>query len=102
MWGTPPIEVPQAPTWEEVQRRRRHFWFAAFGWLPFQMTFIARGGTASFASLLIWMGLCAYLQWRLSKAPCPVCLRPAVGHGFFLWRHARCQHCASVPPADRG
>jgi hypothetical protein len=94
--------------WEEVRRRRNHFFLVWVGWLVaapilfwlFSSILPGRYDTAApFLTLGTWFAFWVYIQRRLTSMKCFSCGGKAIGHAMFFMRHVKCISCG-VKPSD--
>jgi hypothetical protein len=94
--------------WEEVRRRRNHFFLVWVGWLvagPALYLFYSgilperADAAAPFLALGTWFAFWIYIQYRLTSLKCFACGGKAIGHAMFFMRHAKCISCG-IKPSD--
>jgi hypothetical protein len=93
--------------WDEVRRRRNHFFFVWLGWLLagpalfllyFSILPSRFESAAPFLALGTWMAFWYYIMRRLTSMKCFACGNNAFVHPFFFMRHAKCASCGVKPP----
>jgi hypothetical protein len=94
--------------WDQVRRRRNHFFFVWVGWLVAgPVLFLTYSSilpaslesAALFLALGTWMAFWYYIMRRLTTMKCFACGNTCIAHPFFFMRHAKCASCG-VKPSD--
>ena len=92
--------------WEEVRRRRNHFFLVWVGWLVagpilfwlYSTILPARlESAAPFLALGTWGAFWFYIAHRLTSMKCFSCGNKAIAHPLFFMRHAKCVSCGITP-----
>ena len=94
--------------WDEVRKRRNHFFWAWAGWLVAgPALYLGYAGilperadaAAPFLALGTWFAFWIYIQHRLTSIRCFACGGKAIVHAMFFMRHAKCASCG-IKPSD--
>jgi len=94
--------------WDEVRRRRNHFFLVWIGWLVagpvlvwlYSTIFpVVLESATPFLALGTWAAFWFYIAHRLTSMKCFACGNKAIANPLFLMRNAKCVSCG-IKPAD--